>query len=283
MSLNLRIVYFSLTGALGALAAWFVLDVILDLQPASPYMDALLNGALIGVAIGVAVNGFNGIMEFKVWPVVRGVLVGLAGGLLGGALGLLLGEFFYQTLGNNDAFRILGWAIFGFFLGLVDGVLALSPRRMLYAGAGGLLGGLLGGIVFSLLARYSDLPNTARALGFALLGALTGLFIGLLPTMLRNAWLKVISSGRNEGKEILVDKKRVVIGADARCELALYGDPGIAGQHAEIQQNAGQFILKPLGQSRVIMEDRLVSQHSLQDEDTFQVGQETLIFRKKSR
>jgi hypothetical protein len=282
MSLNLRIVYFALTGALGALGAWVVLDIILDIQPTNPYLDALLNGALIGVAIGIAVNGFNGLMEFKAWPVVRGILVGFAGGLLGGALGLLLGEFFYQNLGNNDALRILGWAIFGFFLGLVDGILALSPRRMLYAGVGGLLGGILGGIVFSLLARYSDLPNTARALGFALLGALTGLFIGLLPTVMKNAWLKVISSGRNEGKEILVDKRRVIIGSDARCEMALYGDPGIAGQHAEIQQNAGQFILKPLGQSRVIIEDRLVSQHTLQDEDTFQVGGETLIFRKRS-
>ena len=282
MSLSLRTVYFTLTGALGALAAWFVLDVLLQIQIDNPYLDSALNGALVGLAVGVAINGFAGLIEFKIRPVVRGIMIGLTAGLIGGALGLLLGELLYQQLGQSDYLRILGWAIFGFFLGLADGILARSPRRILYAGLGGLLGGLLGGITSFLLWRFSDLPNTSRALGYTLLGALVGLFIGLLPTVLRNAWLKVISSGRNEGKERLIDKKRIIIGSEARCDLPLYGDPGVDGQHAVIEAQGGQFVLRPLEDSIVVMNDHRITQRVLQNEDQFQVGDETLIFRKRS-
>jgi hypothetical protein len=292
MSLSLRIIYFTLTGALGALAAWFILDVGLQIQIDDPYLDSALNGALVGLAVGIAINGFAGLIEFKLWAVVRGILIGLTAGLIGGALGLLIGELLYQHFGQSELLRILGWAIFGLFLGLADGLLARSSRRILYAGIGGLLGGLMGGVVSSLLWRFTDLPNTSRALGYALLGALVGLFIGLLPTVLRNALsyasLKVISSGRNEGKERLIDKKRILIGSEARCDLPLYGDPEIIRQHAVIEQLGDQFILRPLGDAIVVMNDRgsklptRITQSVLQKEDQFQIGGETLIFRKKS-
>lgn len=286
MSLSLRIIYFTLTGALGALAAWFVLDVVLQIQIDDPYQDSALNGAMVGLAVGIAINGFAGLIEFKFWPVMRGILIGMTAGLAGGALGLLFGELLYQQFGQSNILRIVGWAIFGLFLGLADGLLARSPRRILYAGLGGLLGGLMGGIASLLLWRFTDLPNTSRALGYALLGALVGLFIGLLPTVLRNALsyasLKVISSGRNEGKERLIDKTRILIGSNARCDLPLYGDPEIAEQHAVIEQLGGQFVLQPLGDSIVAINDHSVTQSVLQNEDQFQIGSETLIFRKKS-
>lgn len=279
MSLSLRTIYFTLTGALGALVAWFLLDVVLKFQPESAYLDALLNGALIGVCVGAAVNGFAGLMEFKVWPVVRGGLLGLAGGLIGGVAGLLLGEVFYEVLGTSSWLRIIGWMIFGMLLGIVDGLLARSVRRMLYAGLGGLLGGFLGGLAFYLLARYGELSGAARAVGFTLLGGLTGLFIGLVPVMLRDAWLKVTSSGRNEGKERLVDKPRIVIGSDSRCDLALYDDPAIAPRHVEIHHEKGQYLLKPLAGSIVIMGDQRVLSQVLHNEDIFQIGSVTIIFR----
>ena len=279
MSLSLRTIYFTLTGAIGALAAWFLMDVLLQFQPASPYLDALVNGAIIGICVGAAVNGFAGLMEFKVWPVVRGGLLGMAGGLLGGLAGLLLGEVFYEVLGTSSWLRIVGWMIFGMLLGVVDGLLARSGRRMLYAGLGGLLGGLFGGLAFYLLSRYAELSGAARAVGFTLLGGLTGLFVGLVPVMLRDAWLKVTSSGRNEGKERLVDRPRIVIGSDSRCDLPLYDDPAIAPRHAEIHHEKSQYVLKPLAGSIVIMGDQQVQSRVLQNEDIFQIGRETIIFR----
>ena len=282
MSLTLKTIYSTLTGALGALAAWFMLDGLLELRPESVFADALLNGALVGLCIGAAVSGFAGLMEFKIPPFVRGLGVGLIAGLIGGSIGLLAGEVLYQITGGSVLMRIVGWATFGVSIGLADGALVLSRRRALYAGIGGLLGGALGGGAFSLLARLSDLPNTSRALGFALLGAFVGLLVGLVPIVLRKAWVKVVSSGRNEGKERLVDKHRIVIGADERCDLPLYGDPQVNEKHAEIVQEGGRFTLKPVGGALVLVNGQPVARQQLGNEDQFQVGEQKLLFRQRN-
>jgi hypothetical protein len=281
MSLTLKTIYSTLTGALGALAAWFVLDGLLELRPESVFADALLNGALVGLFIGAAVSGFAGLMEFKIYPFLRGLGVGLIAGLIGGAIGLLAGEVLYQITGGSVLMRIVGWATFGVSIGLADGALALSFRRALYAGIGGLLGGALGGGAFSLVARFLDLPNTSRSLGFCLLGAFIGLLVGLVPVMLSSAWIKVISSGRNEGKERLVDKKHLVIGAGERCDLPLYGDSQVNDKHAEIVQESGRFTIKPVGGALVLVNGQPIARKQLQNEDQFQVGAQRLIFRQK--
>ena len=63
MSLRLRMIYGCLTGAWGGLLAWIVLDAVLGLEPASPYADALLNGAVIGLCVGTVMGGFLGLVE----------------------------------------------------------------------------------------------------------------------------------------------------------------------------------------------------------------------------
>jgi len=281
MSRTLKIIYASLTGALGALAAWFILDILIVLQPDNVYLDAVLNGAIVGLCIGAIVNGFPGLMEFKLRSIVRGTLVGGLAGLLGGAVGLVAGETAFQFLGGGWILRVLGWAIFGVSIGVADGILVLSPRRMVYAGLGGLLGGTLGGIVFSLMAQSSGLPSTSRSVGFAFLGFFSGLFVGWVPVVLGRAWVKVISAGPNEGKERMIDKARLVIGADERCDLPLYRDETVQPYQAEITQESGRFILNPLEDNLVLINNQSISRHNLQNEDVFQVGAQQLIFLKK--
>ena len=283
MSLLLKTIYSMLTGALGALFAWLVLDVFLQIQPASPFADALLNGALVGVCVGVAVNGFNGLMEFQALPLIKGLLVGFFAGLFGGAFGLLVGELLYTLSGGSSVARLLGWMVFGLSLGLADGILALSLKRILYAGLGGLLGGFLGGVFFSLLSGLSDLPFTSRALAFAILGGSVGLFVGLVPSALKDAWLKAVTSGRNEGKERILDKPHMVIGSSPNCDFPLYGDARVAGRHAEIVREGGQYFLKPVGDAPVVVRDQRITRYVLENEDMFQLGGETIIFRRKGK
>ena len=281
MSIRLRIVYSSLTGAIGALAAWFTLDILFNVQITNPYLDAIITGTVLGVFIGVGVNGYLGLMEFKILPLVKGIAVGFLAGLFGGGAGLLLAEFLYEMLGGETLPRILGWMVFGMLLGIADGILALSLRRILYAAAGGFLGGLVGGTTFSLLAGATDLPYTSRALGFTFIGLLTGLFIGLVPNLLKYAWLKVVSSGRNVGKERIADKRRIVLGSSSGCDLPLYGDLSIAPRHAEIIQDKGQYILRPIGAAPILVRGLPVYQHILEHEDEFQIGTETILFRRR--
>ncbi len=285
MSLFLKTLYASITGALGGLLAWLILDVLVRVEPANPYGDAVLNGALVGACIGAAVNGFAGLMEFKPLPFIRGLLIGLVAGALGGAAGLAVGQFLYQAAGNHSLVRIVGWGIFGLCLGVADGLLALSLRRVVYAGLGGLIGGLFGGTASTLLAGTENLVHLSRALGFVVVGALIGLFVGLVPTVLKDAWLKVISSGRNEGKERIADRPRISIGSSSRCDLCLYDDPAVKARHAEIAQDKGQYILKSVGDAQVMVpagpQGMPVSSYILQDNDRFVVGNQTIIFRRR--
>lgn len=289
MSLQLKTLYNALVGAWGGFSAWIVLDVILRLNPTNVWLDAAMNGALVGMFISALVSGFGGVMERRAWRVARGLLVGCITGIIGGIFGLLAGEAAYQ-IGRGldssdllrDLFRAIGWAIFGVGIGVAEGVVTFSTKRFVFGGLGGLVGGLVGGIAFTFVTRVSNLQLANRALGFALLGAFIGFFVGLIPDLLKNAWLKVISSGRNEGKEFLLDKQANVIGSADNCDVGLYGDPAIARKHAEIRQEDGQFTLhvQP-GQTMLVNNAPMTQQAILQNGNEIRVGNVKLVFRRK--
>ena len=288
MSLQLKTLYNALVGAWGGFVAWFVLDVVLKLNPTNVWLDAVTNGAIVGMFIGALVSGFGGVMERRAMRVARGLGIGLVTGIGGGIFGLLAGEAAYQIgrlLDGGDLlrelFRAIGWSIFGIGIGVAEGVVTFSSKRFLFGGLGGFIGGLVGGIAFTLVTRISDLQLTNRALGFALLGAFIGLFVGLIPDLLKNAWLKVISSGRNEGKEFLLDKQVNAIGSADNCDVGLYGDPTVAKKHAEIRQAGGQFTLHTQPGETVIVNNAPETQTILRNGMQFRVGNIKLVFRQK--
>ncbi|MBM4027659.1 MAG: hypothetical protein FJ280_20000, partial [Planctomycetes bacterium] len=174
MSLFLKMIYGSLTGAWGGLAAWALLDRVLQVEPANPYLDALLNGAVIGICVGALMGGFVGVVEGSWRRSLRGLAGGLATGFLGGALGLLVGEALFQGFAQRMWVRATGWAFFGITVGAGEGLLIRSWRRVLFGAAGGLLGGVAGSLAFMAVKSTLTLPAFGRALGFTILGALLG-------------------------------------------------------------------------------------------------------------
>ncbi len=120
MSLHLKTLYNTLVGAWGGLFAWVFLDLAFSLRSANVWLDALFNGAVVGMFIGALVSSFGGLMAGRVLLFIRGTAVGLVTGVLGGILGLLAGQMTFQIGGvvSDDpvvrsAFRAIGWAIFG--------------------------------------------------------------------------------------------------------------------------------------------------------------------------
>ena len=279
MSLNLKTFYSALVGAWGALLGWAALDLLLGLEMEEALLDALVNGLLVGGGIGLLVGALEGAMEAKLRPLLKGAALGLVLGLLGGAAGLVLGELSFQLLGENAVGRVLGWTLFGLGVGMSEGVAHRSTRRLLHGSLGGLLGGLLGGVAFTAARQLLERPTTGRAWGYTLLGGLVGLFIGLVPALLKSAWLKVVSSGRDEGRERIVEKGVTTIGSSDVCDLGLYGDPSILPVHAEVRQERGEFILYPKGP--VTVNEQPVGQHVLQDEDRIGLGAVRVRFRKR--
>lgn len=279
MSLRLKAFYSGLVGAWGGLLAWAILDLVFHLEMADPLLDAILNGLVVGVCIGVLVGGLGGLMEGKVGPLLNGLRSGLGMGLLGGVAGLLMGELLFQLMGRQSIGRILGWAVFGLGIGMSEGLAHRSTRGMLHGSLGGLFGGALGGLAFMTIRQALERATTARAWGFAILGAFIGLFMGLVPILLKTAWLKVVSSGRDEGKERIVEKAVTTIGRNDACDLGLYGDPSILPVHAEIRQEQGQFVLHPQGP--VTVNGQPVDRHFLQSEDRIGLGTAKVLFKRR--
>jgi hypothetical protein len=281
MSLRLRMIYGCLTGAWGGFFAWIILDVLLGWFPASAYVDALLNGAVIGLCVGAMMGGFLGLIERDLRRAASGLGIGTLTGLVGGMVGLLVGELMFQLSGQVVALRIAGWALFGFALGVSEGLVTRSWRRALFGAIGGAAGGLLGSLAFIAERNQLTLPAFSRALGFTILGALLGLFIGLVPVMI--GWiggsLKVVSSGRNEGKEITLEKKVVRIGRDDTCDLKLLADGQIAPVHVEIRREKAGYVLHPNGGATVRVNGQPVASHVLQKGDRIQVEREEIVFK----
>jgi hypothetical protein len=261
------------------LIAWALLDLLLGLEPSNPYFDALLNGAIIGVCVGVLTGGFGGLVERRLGRLLRGLMAGLITGLLGGAMGLLVGEALFQAFGQVTPVRAIGWAILGIAIGAGEGLLLRSWRRMLFGLFGGLVGGVLGSLAFIMVRQALAMPGFSRALGFTILGALIGLFIGLVPVVVGTfiGKLRVISAGRNEGKEILLDKDVIQIGRDDRCDLGLYGDKSIQPRHAEIRRDKQGYLIQALVGVPLQVNGQPVQSHRLQKGDRVGIGREVIV------
>lgn len=285
MSLRLKMIYSMCFGAWGGYVAWLLLDPLLQVQASNSYIDALFNGAVVGLAIGLLIMGFEGLMERNLAALGRRLVSGFVAGLAGGVIGLLVAEIVYQSFGQMAWTRLLGWAFFGAAIGVGEGLAARSWRRIALGVVGGLLGGVIGGAAFSFVRSRLDMPEFSRALGFTLLGALIGLFVGLMPVVVAGflGRLKVVSSGRNEGKEVLLDKQASVIGASERCDLALYGRSDVSERHAQVQRSKDGYTIRPLGQANVWVNGRQVVEQRLTNGDRIRVGSEELIFRDAGR
>lgn len=281
MSLSLKVIYGCLIGAWGGFVGWLLLDPLLGIRPSSNYVDALINGALIGGCVGGLLGGYAGLLELSLGRSLRGLATGLIAGLAGGAGGLVIGEIIFQSFGQADAMRLGGWAVFGFAIGAAEGVLVKSNRRISFGAAGGLVGGVLGGLAFLSGNAVLDIPTFGRALGFTVLGAMIGLFIGLA-LLVASKWigtLKVVSSGRNEGKEMLLDKYLIRIGRDDGGDFGLYGDRSIEPRHAELRREGNQYVLYPVGNALVLVNGQPIVSQSLRKGDRLRIGGEELLFR----
>ncbi|HZQ07561.1 MAG TPA: FHA domain-containing protein, partial [Anaerolineae bacterium] len=120
---------------------------------------------------------------------------------------------------------------------------------------------------------------TGRALGFVVLGACVGLLIAIVQELVKQAELKIISGGRNEGREFRIDKKRVTIGSSNRNDWVIAGDQFLQPQHVEIKREGGHFVLRALNPAAAtaVNNQRVVAQ-ALNNGDRIQIGGTLLTF-----
>jgi pSer/pThr/pTyr-binding forkhead associated (FHA) protein len=188
---------------------------------------------------------------------------------------------------------IIGWGIFGALVGVAEGNAKRSSMAIRNAGIGGTIGGTIGGIalvaILSLLAAGSNQATHGslvahsgwfgRLIGFIILGACIGLWIVLIERAL-SAILSV-RSGRNEGREIYLDKQELRLGRNDALEVYLGGDNAIAPHHATIIVEQGRHVILA-AEGQVFVNGTTVARQRLSDGDNVALGNTRLVYRHRT-
>jgi len=244
-----QIYYNAVFGAIGGLLGWLVVGSI-NTGGWNIWLAYALVGAGVGLFIGGMVGAVEGVVIKQSAPrAALGVLAGGAAGLISGLLGLLLGEAVFLLLGGGLAGRSLGWLLLGSFLGIGEGAVNRSPRRIYYGGIGGTLAGAVGGILYegmtqAFLQRSDTVQMVVGALGLILIGACLGSIIPLTIFVAARGTLYVRSGARKDLAKEIIDA--VTLGSYDGCEVYLPGDPAIEKKHARIYRKGGQFFIEDL-------------------------------------
>jgi hypothetical protein len=297
MSLTMRIIFFAMIGIIGGMLAWPPAEVLISFQADFPSL--LIFGIVIGGVMGLIIGGCFGMNEGilshsakklksgLIMGVIIGILGGIAGVLIGLQVGLFMGTSFFfapasfKTIGYPIA-RALGWAAFGIFIGIVEGIRSKSFAKIKNGIIGGFIGGFLGGVVFEYSLKLF-VPDVlyARLLGFIVLGLFIGIFYGFVENKLAQASFYLLN-GRYKGKEYLLNQRQMTIGRDEQAEMSLSDYRQVSAKHASLHSKKDKVIIKNKN-SKVgtYVNDKKVNESVLKDGDVIRVGEAQFLFRKK--
>jgi hypothetical protein len=189
--------------------------------------------------------------------------------------------FLIQVIG-----RSLAWCLAGAAMGLGQGIALRSQRLLLYGLIGGLVGGLLGGLLFDpidVLLLGADKPSAmwSRLIGFAVIGLSVGGMIGVVELLARDAWLRM-TQGPLTGKEFLIFKDVMNVGASPRSDIYLFNDPQVAQQHAIIRAIGDECEVEARQSANpVLLNNRSITRARLRHGDNVTIGRTSFVFQQR--
>ena len=256
---------------------------------------------LIGLAVGAA----DGIICRIPRRAILGGLLGFLVGSVGGTFLSFLAGIVYTPLttlasahgeGGLETFSTFGfllqmagrgiaWALAGACFGLGPGILLRSRRLIFFGLAGGIIGGLAGGLAFDpidlVFNRDSHEADISRLVGFLFMGGSVGLMIGLVELMARDTWLQMVK-GPLAGKEFLIFKDNMKIGAAPSSDIYLFNDDRVLPLHATLRTHGdASEIFSSVPENQVLVNGRLVSHTRLNHGDRIQLGETSFVFQKR--
>lgn len=293
MSTFLRKLVFGLIGLLGGMAAWPISEIVIAYQSAfsSFLVFTICLGAVFGAVMGMFLGSSEGItlsIRPKIGP---GMITGALVGIIGGIVGFLIGQgvlFFISeiVLHSNRSLRAIGlpvsrivsWTCLGVFIGMVEGIRALSLSKIRVGVLGGIVGGCLGGLTLELLdARFPE-AQFSRLAGLMVFGFLIGIFYGLFEKGLSNGVLRLLN-GKLKGKEYLLVQRRIRVGASEKADIQLIDYRDVADIHALLKITKDTVtISKAKKEARVLVNDLKIEEQALKFEDVVQMGSAKFLF-----
>lgn len=301
-----RIVLYTLAGLAAGFLTWLFSDAsgFVHLSDSVHQMTRreVLDSYFVGMAWGAFVAILLGVADFVnsgswgQWPKVLGfgLIVGLVAGVLGLQIGMLFFGGLYVEPANspvdflrNVLARATGWAAIGAFAGTSDGWRKASLRVGRNGFIGGAIGGLLGGSAFEIIPYLIPglhVSPISRLFGFLITGACIGLFVSLVQQFFKEAWIRIVM-GRNEGRDVIIERQETKIGRSELADVPLFGDSAVAKIHAILYaQPGGQFILRDVSNSPVgvtVNEARVSTDHPIRDGDQIRIASRLLVFRER--
>jgi hypothetical protein len=239
--------------------------------------------ALLGGVVGALVGFVGGLICNTVANVVYAPLNMLAMDQLASpssasrALGFLL-----QMIA-----RMFGWTLAGTAMGLGQGIALRSKRLLGYGFLGGIIGGLLGGVLFDPIdmALGADRVGAdwSRLVGFLVIGAAVGAMIGVVELLARDAWLRM-TEGPLAGKEFLLFRDVMDIGASPRSEIYLFNDPLVARTHATLRVIGDETELQARDRVHpLLVNGQDVKTTRLRHGDRITIGTTSFVFEQRQR
>lgn len=220
-------------------------------------------------------------------------------GLVGGFISSIFAEIIYAPLTQfaqekegalsfalQMSGRGIAWSAAGMAMGLGQGVALRSQRLLLYGFLGGIIGGLFGGLVFDPIAFvFGDGVNPSahisRALGVAVVGAGIGFMIGMVELLARDSWLRMLK-GPLAGKEFLIFRDTMKIGASPTSDIYLFNDDKVASHHATLRIIGENTEIENHSSSNPLMvNDRIVEKTRIRNSDQIQIGQTIFTYECK--
>ncbi len=277
------------------------LDQLESRQSAAGLLIFPLVAGLIGLFIGAADGLVCRLPRRALLCGLVGLLVGFVGGFIcslmaniiyapltqlamkasGGENGLSALGFVIQVVGRSFA-----WCLAGMAMGLGQGIALRSKRLLLYGLLGGVVGGLLGGLLFDpidMILLGPDKPSAhwSRLVGFGVIGLSVGGMIGLVELLARDAWLRM-TQGPLTGKEFLIFKDVMNVGASPRSDIYLFNDPLVAGQHAIIRALGDECEIEARESSNpVLLNNRPITRARLRHGDNVTIGRTAFVFQQR--
>jgi hypothetical protein len=260
--------YLSVTSALGAFLAWAALEPFFDDREGiaqRPSLVALLFFPTVAGMIGLFLGAAEGLMCRNPRRAAISAAVGLGIGFGGGLIALFPAGIIFNLMiqlalgfwkdpqrgemptGLALLILMMGRAMFWMVAALPAGLgqgIALRERKVILNGIlGGALGGLVGGLLFDpivILLRNPGNASASRAVGFTMIGAMVGLFVGFVEQWTKTAWL-MLRTGPLAGKQFVLYHSPTVLGSSPKADIYLFKDAAIEPQHALIHNRGGRY------------------------------------------
>jgi hypothetical protein len=191
--------------------------------------------------------------------------------------------FLLQMMG-----RMTAWAFAGMAMGLGQGITLRSKRLLTYGFLGGAIGGLIGGLLFDpldLIVFSQDRIGAegSRAVGFIVIGCAVGAMIGIVELLTRDAWLRM-TEGPLAGKEFLIFRDTMNIGASPKSEIYLFNDAAVAPIHATIRVIGDETKITARDRVHsVILNQHPVTNARLRHGDRITIGATSFIFEQRQK